>query len=387
MTEQSPAVARADAREDRLVLLRGVAIVAVGYGFGAALQSTYIYSDVVPAWRDVSIWARLGANGLAIVFLILALAALGMHRVRRLPMLALGAVVASLLTAVVRFAAQVALGVYPHPTADDREAELAGGFVIAMISTGIGLWAMRSRGNARRRTRAAEREAVQVEVAVRALEQEEVRVRRAVAEGLHGTLQQKLVLVDARLADVLDHAKAGTLSEADVEALRWVRAELDEARETDVREMSRLLYPDRLELGLVPAVRALLSRIPTSIGTQLTVSPGLRALDDPAAGRLTTAERLVAARVVEEGVTNALKHGPAANVTVALDDADGVLIVAVENDGELYDPDAAGSASGTARLGHRLSLMGGTLTLGPGARNRGARLEARLPLAGSDGTR
>ena len=218
-----------------------------------------------------------------------------------------------------------------------------------------------------------------VEVALKALEQEEIRVRRAVAEGLHGTLQSKLVLVDARLADVLARSEAHGLDDDDVESLTWVRNELDEAREIDVREMSRLLYPDRLELGLVPALRALLGRIPSSIATRLVVSDAVRAIDDPTASALTVSERLLAVRVVEEGLTNALKHGPASSLVVVLDVTDGVLHVSVENDGELYDPTVAGAASGTARLETRLSLVGGRLQLSAG-REKGARLDAWLPL-------
>ena len=78
-------------------------------------------------------------------------------------------------------------------------------------------------------------------------------------------------------------ARRPRLDADDVESLAWVRTELDEAREIDVREMSRLLYPDRLELGLVPALRALLGRIPASIATRLTVSDAVRSLDDPTA--------------------------------------------------------------------------------------------------------
>ena len=93
-----------------------------------------------------------------------------------------------------------------------------------------------------------------------------------------------------------------------------MRAELDEAREIDVRQMSRLLYPDRLELGLVPALRALLGRLPASIATRLTVSDAVRSFDDPTGSRLTVSERLLAVRVVEEAVSNALKHGPATSI-------------------------------------------------------------------------
>lgn len=379
MSEPSPAVVRRDDREDRLILLRSTTIIATGYAIGAALQGAYIYSQFVTGWSTASLWQRLGANVAGVVALVAVLFLMRLHRVTRPVLIVAGVVAAAAIAAVVRYGAQLVIGVYRDPSPDETWGELLGGFVIVAISTAIGIWSVFSRRAARGRIRAAEREAVHVEVAVRALEQEEVRVRRAVAEGLHGTLQQKLVLVEARLARLQKNVEAGEVDADDVEDLTWVRAELDEARVIDVREMSRLLYPDRLELGLVPATRALLGRIPASIATRLIVSPALRALDDPASGHLTTAERLLAARVVEEGVTNSLKHGPAASIEVTLDTADGVLVVTVENDGELYDAALAGTASGTARLGHRVALIGGTLTLSPGA-SRGARLEARLPL-------
>ncbi|WP_421742124.1 sensor histidine kinase [Cellulomonas sp.] len=373
------AVRKADLLRDQITLLRGTAIVALGYGIGAALQSTFVYAMYIPAWAQVSFWARFASNVTAVVVLVGVLAATQAPRATRPVWIVGSVIVASGASAGARFWAQLVFGVHPDATDPVREAELLSGFILAMISSGIGMWAMVTRRAARLRTRSATRNAVHVEVALKALEQEEIRVRRAVAEGLHGTLQSKLVLVDARLADVLSHVGERGLDDDDLESLAWVRAELDEAREIDVREMSRLLYPDRLELGLVPALRALLGRIPASIATRLVVSDAVRALDDPSASSLTVSERLLAVRVVEEALTNALKHGPASSLAVELDVADGVLHVGIENDGELYDPAVAGTPSGTARLGTRLSLVGGRLALSPGP-EKGARLDAWLPL-------
>ena len=95
---------------------------------------------------------------------------------------------------------------YDDPTESTRDAEVLSGFLLGVISAGIGMWALTTRQTSRVRTRAATRDAVHVELAVKALEQEEIRVRRAVAEGLHGTLQSKLILVDARLGEVLGRA-------------------------------------------------------------------------------------------------------------------------------------------------------------------------------------
>ncbi|MEZ0446798.1 sensor histidine kinase [Cellulomonas sp. ICMP 17802] len=380
-TDSAAALAtrRDDLSRDRITLLRGTAIIALGYGVGAALQSTYVYASYIPDWAYVSIWARLGANAIAVVVLVGVLALIQAHRATRLWVMIGYVVLAAAVASTVRFGAQLAFGVHADASDPARDAELISGFVLGAVSGFIGMWAMATRRTARVRTRAAARDAVHVELAVKALEQEEIRVRRAVAEGLHGTLQSKLVLVDARLEDVLVHTADGGLTREDVESLGWVRAQLAEARETDVREMSRLLYPDRIELGVVPAVRALLGRLPSSIATRLTVSDAVRRLDDPTGCSLTVSERLLAVRVVEEAVTNALKHGPASSVVVTLDVEDDVLHVGVENDGQLYDPSSAGLPSGTARLGTRLSFVGGRLAISPG-REKGARLEAWLPL-------
>lgn len=381
----NPTQAVLDLRRDRTTLVRATALVASGYAGGAAIQSAYVYSqvmsEVMPLWGTVTIWQRLAANAIGVLALVLALAGLRLHRVRSPWLMAGILVVAAALCAGARALAQVLVGVYDTPRAGTTDAELFTGFVIGLISAGIGVWAMVARRRFRATTRAAEREAVHVELAVRALEAEEIRVRREVAEGLHGTLQGKLVLVDARLDEVVRSSSSLTAEER--ESIAWVRAELETARDIDVRQMSRLLYPERLELGLVPAVRALLGRIPASIATTLVASPEVRRIDDPASSHIDVASRLLAVRVVEEGVTNALKYGPATQISVDLDLVDGLLVVGVDNNGPSYDAGSAGAASGTARLADRLSLVGGTVSLRTGEQG-GARLEARLPVASTD---
>ncbi len=381
MTDQPADALRrpGDVAADRLALLRSTAIVATGYAVGASVQSAYVYARLVPEWADVPLWTRLVANIAAVVVLIAAMWALRVYRWSSWPRMVAGAAIASAACSVTRYLLQLGLDVYVHPGEATRDSELIAGFVIAMVSAVIGVWAVFTRRRSRAAVRRAERDVVHVELAVRALEDEEIRVRREVAEGLHGTLQSKLVVVDARLAELAAHGAASGWSADDLATIGWVRDELEVSREIDVRQMSRILYPDRLELGLVPAVRALLGRLPATIATRLTASPQVRVLDDPAQGTLTVNERLLAVRVVEEAVTNALKNGLATSIAVALSYESGELRLLVENDGALFDPDSAGVASGTARLRDRLSLVGGRVELRPGDA-AGARLEAWLPL-------
>ena len=365
-----------DRAADLRVLLTASGVIGAGFGWGASLQSWWIYSALVPEWAQVDLWRRLLANGVAVAALVVALWLMHVHTARRYDDIAVRLVAAAIAMSLLRVTLQSLLGVYGEGDEQALQAEFLSGAAIALVASSIGAWAMLAARRARARTRAAERTAMSVELAVRALEDEEVRVRRAVAEGLHGTLQQRLVVVDAALEDIARGADTVTAS-----AVARVRAELSEAREIDVRHVSRLLYPERLELGLVPAVRSLLARVPVSIATGIRVRAEVRALDDPAQQGLTTAERLLAVRVVEEAVTNALKHGPPTRIEVDLEVEGGHLLVVVTNDGVPFEAGAERDpSSGGARLQDRVRLAGGSLAVLPG-RGQGARVEARLPLA------
>lgn len=372
------AARRHDVRADRAALLRGTGMVAVGFAVGASLQSAWIYSTLVPEWAQVDLWRRLAANGVAVLGLVVALAVLRAYQAVRPVALAARVLVAAVVMAGLRVAVQVGLGVHSQDDPSTLLAELVSGAFIALLASTLGVWAMISRRLMRARVRAMERQAVNVERAVEALEVEEIRVRREVAEGLHGTLQQQLLLADARLAAAQEQIAATQPQVA--QELADVRVDLARSREVDVRQMSRLLYPERLEMGVVPAVRALLGRLPVAIATRLQVGDALRAADDPSQQRLTVAERLLAVRVVEEAVSNALKNGPPTLVEVSLDLVDDALRVVVANDGDPYVPPAVPDpTSGTAHLGQRLRLAGGALLVVPRAPT-GAQVEATLPL-------
>lgn len=376
--DATPAAARReDVAADRMTLLRGTGIIALGYALGASLQSAWIYSALLPEWAQVDLWRRLAANGFAVAGLVVALGLLGAHRTAGVA-LAARVLTAAVFMATLRTVVQVGLGVHPPDDTESLVAEFVTGTFIAVLSAMTGVWALVSRRRMRASARAAERQAVSVELAVRALELEEIRVRRQVAEGLHGTVQQRLLLVDARLAGVQE--RVGDLAPQVASDLAWAREEIALSREQDVRQMSRLLYPERLEMGLAPAVRALLGRLPATIATRLQVGDALREVDDPSVAGITVADRLLAVRVVEEAVSNALKHGPPGLVEVQLDVEDDVLRIVVLNDGDPYEPPAVPDpASGTSRLAQRLHLVGGALRIA--AREpTGARVEATLPL-------
>ncbi|WP_066585462.1 sensor histidine kinase [Cellulomonas timonensis] len=368
-----------DDATDLHALLVAVATILVVFGVGAAVQTAYVFSagpfgvgGAVP---------RLVANLVGVAGVLAAIAALRVHAERSQWNMLARALAAAVLGAGARSLAQRAVGIYDaHSPLQSVLVEFFSGLGAASVAGAMGVAFMVSRRRLRVQAQVAAEGRIQIELALAALQNEEVRVRREVAEGLHGSLQQRLVLIVARLDIIQGHLAAGATSAADVEALQDIRAQIEQIREGDVRETSRLLYPDGLEVGMVPALRSLLGRIPASIGTRLQVSPEVRLLDDPASPALTQTERLLVVRVVEEALTNALRHGGAGTLQVRVDLEGMALAVEVVDDGAGFDAVDAGPASGTARLRDRLALVGGELTL-TSTRGRGATLRARVPVA------
>ncbi len=90
---------------------------------------------------------------------------------------------------------------------------------------------------------------------------------------------------------------------------------------------------------------------------------------------------LCAYRIVQEGLTNALKHAGPAHAAVTLRYAPGALDVEVRDDGRgAASPNGDGAGHGLIGMRERVGLYGGRLAAGPGE-DGGFEIHAHLPLA------
>ena len=87
-------------------------------------------------------------------------------------------------------------------------------------------------------------------------------------------------------------------------------------------------------------------------------------------------------RIVQEALTNALRHANARKVTVVVRADDDMLTIAVADDGTGRDRPVDGSGAGVRGMRERAEALGGTLHAGPSDEG-GWRVEAALPVAGS----
>jgi signal transduction histidine kinase len=83
--------------------------------------------------------------------------------------------------------------------------------------------------------------------------------------------------------------------------------------------------------------------------------------------RLPVAVDVFAYRIVQEALTNALKHAGQVPTTVLLDHRDGTLSLEVVDDGsdDIRAPHLGGSGQGLIGMRERAALFGGTFQAGP----------------------
>jgi signal transduction histidine kinase len=130
------------------------------------------------------------------------------------------------------------------------------------------------------------------------------------------------------------------------------------------------------ELGLRPALEALFERY-TRRGLEITEQFGLPDTD----GRHRVLSReleTVVYRLVQEALTNVLKHARGHSVRVSLTMSGERVDVEVQDDGVGFDPTASTNGFGLAGMRERVYLAGGTLEVAPS--NQGTVVRASLPV-------
>ena len=131
------------------------------------------------------------------------------------------------------------------------------------------------------------------------------------------------------------------------------------------------------ELGLRPTLESLLQR--RRDHSALAITSTLE-LSDPGAGgeRLTPEIETTVYRLVQESLTNIVKHANATSVDVRVFTSPGLITVEIHDDGSGFPTEAKTSGFGLAGMRERVYLVGGTLALesSPGG---GTTVRAELP--------
>jgi signal transduction histidine kinase len=261
--------------------------------------------------------------------------------------------------------------------APGREASATSGAIIA-AGLSVGIWALGAYAQTRRRyvrelqQRAAAAEREREQLAWIAVHEE----RASIARELHDIVAHSVsvMLVGVRGArDVLRGAP---------ETAEETLARVERSGEQSLAELRRILALLRepqqtAESRPQPSLAELDELVASYRDAGLPVR--LEVIGEPL--RLPGGVELSVYRIVQEALTNALKHADPSNVTVTLAFRDARLELEVVDDGTPTTPGSATTGQGIIGMRERVALLGGELQTGP-REGGGFRVVAQLPLGG-----
>ena len=200
--------------------------------------------------------------------------------------------------------------------------------------------------------------------------------RKRVSRELHDGFLQSLVALKIRVKLLADSTTA-----EDRERMRGLIAEMIHDTIRGVKRVIRELLPPALDhQGVSAALRSMFRDLREVYG--FTVRANLDPVDD----EVDAPAALALYRIVQEAVTNAMKHARVDEATVTLRSASDVVIAEIRDEGRGFElPDSSAeperSHVGLVAMRERAALVGGDLTVdaSPG---KGTLVRAIVPVVG-----
>ncbi|MEA2192807.1 MAG: hypothetical protein QOI73_2928, partial [Solirubrobacteraceae bacterium] len=198
--------------------------------------------------------------------------------------------------------------------------------------------------------------------------------RRRWARELHDETLQGLGGLRVILSTALRRVEQGEVAQLLRESVGHVEREIE-----NLRAIITELRPAALdELGLKPAIEALVTRVSTVEG--LSIDGVVELPGD--GGRLGQELETTVYRIVQEALTNVAKHAAAEHARLTVRGAGVRLEVEVADDGAGFDAAATSGGFGLAGMRERVQLVGGALTVTTGP--SGTTVRALIPLSDLD---
>lgn len=203
--------------------------------------------------------------------------------------------------------------------------------------------------------------------------------RQRIATDIHDTLAQGFTSVIKQLEAI--ELSLPTATPKTQELLHRVRPHLANAQRvsrdslTEIRRVIWALRPPALDHAALPSA---LRRVAAQWGRTVGVTVHCDVHEMPA---LNPDAEVALLRVAQEALSNVARHADAATVNLSLHNVDGLILLAVEDDGRGFD-DALHDHDGFGIPGmrERLQRLGGHLLIESGA-GKGTGVTAALPIS------
>jgi signal transduction histidine kinase len=218
-----------------------------------------------------------------------------------------------------------------------------------------------------RREQWARERAERAQAARRRADEERLRIARE----LHDVLAHSISVINVQAGVGL--ALLDTDPEQARTALTTIKAASKEALGEVRQVLDTLRAPGDAPRAPAPGLGRLPELVEQAAGAGLTVTV------EGEPPRLAPGTDVAAFRIVQEALTNVVRHSGSRHARVRLDHDAGALRLRIDDDGPATGADAGGSGNGLAGMRERAAALGGTIEAGPRA-DGGFRVLAVLPL-------
>jgi signal transduction histidine kinase len=202
--------------------------------------------------------------------------------------------------------------------------------------------------------------------------------RKRIAAELHDSIGQNLLIIKNRAVLGSESCPSESPAQKELETISILSSEaIDE-----VRAISYNLHPYQLDrLGLTKAIQSIINRIEGSTKAQIQIDIA------PIDNHFKKDAEIHIYRVVQEGMSNAVKHADASMIRLTIHKEPDKIRISIEDDGKGFDVNTLAIAVpmsggfGLKGLSERVRILAGTFSI-ESSPNKGTKLFISLPFDG-----
>jgi signal transduction histidine kinase len=334
----------------------------------AASSLAHLGGSDVFTFPEATLWASLAAAGYVAVNL--GLVAVAISLTRQLPLItSLSRLIPQ--PAAGFWIAQALLGALGFATAAAYEevGPFVAAFLIPLLFARLGLLGARAQQELSERLR--QQQAALLKATEQIFKEREDERKRIAAEIHDGSLQM-LAAASYNVGNAGAFLDAGKSEEASY-LIDSSRKAIEQSMAT-LRDSLVDLRRSSVEAGgLMETIRVYVGQVSMLWGTEVDFDGEIK--HEP-----PVPVALAGFQILQEGLTNALKHANSTSISVRVVDSDNMVHIVVEDNGPGFDPEAEIAADhvGMRLMHERAALVGGSIEFHP-VTGGGTRLEAKLP--------
>ncbi len=205
-------------------------------------------------------------------------------------------------------------------------------------------------------------------------------LRRDISQQLHGTVQNRLIILLHKLKDLEQISPTNEMTEE----LKGLRQKLSEVMEDHVRPISHRLYPSILRRGLIAALQSLGDQFEHTLNITMKMDERIMRRERLDPRLIPEQVRLSTYRIAEEALTNIFKHSKNSRVAIDLEQfPEGWFQLTVRDNGNGFQVESEAEGLGILMMQDYAEMAGGNCavhsTLG-----EGTSVIANFPLSAPD---